>query len=200
MNESFFILFYSRLQALEHLQRVGVCHRDMSLENILIDEYRTSIVIDLGMCLKVPYSDYDTGGVCTVASGTLRRLIQAQIPCGKPNYISPEVLQSDEPFDGFAIDLWATAVILFIMLVGLPPWVDSNGCYDRGNVRSVPRRPICCRRCYEKTPTTVSRWTKFRIIRGSSSTMSVMGRHRTMQQRSNHNNRVVVTKLGGDKC
>jgi serine/threonine protein kinase len=43
-------------------------------------------------------------------------------PCGKPNYISPEVIKSSEPFDGFAIDLWASAVILFIMLVGLPPW------------------------------------------------------------------------------
>merc|ERR1712150_291363 len=45
-----------------------------------------------------------------------------QIPCGKPNYISPEVLESTKPFDGFSIDLWATGVILFIMLVGLPPW------------------------------------------------------------------------------
>merc|ERR1711935_1214225 len=44
------------------------------------------------------------------------------IPCGKPNYISPEILASDGPFDGFAIDLWATGIILFIMLVGLPPW------------------------------------------------------------------------------
>ena len=44
------------------------------------------------------------------------------VACGKPNYISPEVIRSEEPFDGFAIDLWATGVILFIMLVGLPPW------------------------------------------------------------------------------
>ena len=32
------------------------------------------------------------------------------------------MLKSEEPFDGFAVDLWAVAVILFIMLVGLPPW------------------------------------------------------------------------------
>lgn len=101
---------------------MGVCHRDMSLENILVDEYKTSVVIDLGMCLRVPYSNYDTGGVCDVSKGTLRRLISPLIPCGKPNYISPEVLRSEEAFDGFAIDLWAAAVILFIMLVGLPPW------------------------------------------------------------------------------
>jgi len=102
---------------------MGVCHRDMSLENILVDEYKTSVVIDLGMCLRVPYASEDGGpGVGDVNAGTLRRLIRPLIPCGKPNYISPEVLRSSEPFDGFAIDLWASAVILFIMLVGLPPW------------------------------------------------------------------------------
>jgi len=112
--------FTQILDGLTHLQRMGVCHRDMSLENILVDEYTRSIVIDLGMCLRVPY---DNGGeIGDVTSGGLRRLIRPLIPCGKPNYISPEILSSDGPFDGFAIDLWATGVILFIMLVGLPPW------------------------------------------------------------------------------
>jgi len=110
------------LQGLSHLQKVGLCHRDMSLENILVDEYKTSVLIDLGMCLRVPYDDPETGNVTDVSAGTLRRLIMPLIPCGKPNYISPEVLKSEEPFDGFAIDIWASGVILFIMLVGLPPW------------------------------------------------------------------------------
>ena len=92
----------------------------MSLENILVDEYRTSVIIDLGMCLRVPYDDGDS--VTDVSAGTLRRLIGPLIPCGKPNYISPEIFKSEGPFDGFAIDLWAAGVILFIMLVGLPPW------------------------------------------------------------------------------
>jgi len=112
--------FKQILDGVSHLQRMGVCHRDMSLENILVDEYKRSVVIDLGMCLRVPYEDGD--GVTDVSAGTLRRLMQPLIPCGKPNYISPEVLKSEEPFDGFAIDLWAVGVILFIMLVGLPPW------------------------------------------------------------------------------
>jgi serine/threonine protein kinase len=99
---------------------MGVCHRDMSLENILVDEYTRSVVIDLGMCLRVPYGN--GGAVGNVSGGGLRRLVKPLIPCGKPNYISPEVLSSSEPFDGFAIDLWASGVILFIMLVGLPPW------------------------------------------------------------------------------
>jgi len=113
--------FKQILEGLAHLQKMGVCHRDMSLENILIDEYTKSLVIDLGMCLRVPYLN-DNGEVGDVSGGGLRRLIAPLIPCGKPNYISPEVLTSEGPFDGFAIDMWACGVILFIMLVGLPPW------------------------------------------------------------------------------
>jgi serine/threonine protein kinase len=98
----------------------------------LIDEYRTSVIIDLGMCLKVPFDAGETGLDATdVSFGTFRRLIKKLVPCGKPNYISPEVLRSEGPFDGYAIDLWAAAVILFIMLVGLPPWEFAHADDER---------------------------------------------------------------------
>ena len=35
--------------------------------------------------------------------------------------MSPEVLRNS-PFDGFAVDIWATGIVLFIMLVGIPPF------------------------------------------------------------------------------
>jgi len=36
--------------------------------------------------------------------------------------MSPEIYANEEPFDGFAIDLWAAGAMLFIMLTGFPPW------------------------------------------------------------------------------
>lgn len=48
-------------------------------------------------------------------------LMTPQGVCGKRNYISPEVVQNARPFNGFAIDMWAAGVILFIMLTGVPP-------------------------------------------------------------------------------
>jgi serine/threonine protein kinase len=46
--------------------------------------------------------------------------------CGKHNYMSPEIFENKENFDGFAIDLWATGVILYIMLTGFPPYDQAS--------------------------------------------------------------------------
>ena len=36
--------------------------------------------------------------------------------------MSPEIYKNTEPFDGYAVDMWAAGVILFLMLTGFPPW------------------------------------------------------------------------------
>ena len=105
------------------LQKSGICHRDISLENILVHDSNI-VIIDMGMCLRVPFSspDGNPNKVVDVASGTLRKLILPQGQCGKPNYIAPEILSSTTAFDGFGVDTWSIGVVLFILLVGLPPW------------------------------------------------------------------------------
>ena len=114
------------MKGLLHLQKVGVSHRDLSPENVLIDHNMSkAVIIDLGMCLRVPFGA-DDGSIVDVTKGTLRRLMLPQGQCGKPNCMPPEILLNDEPFDGFAIDVWACGVILFIMLVGLPPFEWAN--------------------------------------------------------------------------
>jgi serine/threonine protein kinase len=51
-----------------------------------------------------------------------RYLIRPQGTCGKWIYMSPEIYQNQQPFDGYAVDMWAAGVILFLMLTGFPPW------------------------------------------------------------------------------
>jgi len=111
--------FRQILNGLSFLQRHGVCHRDMSLENLIIDGNKT-LIMDFGMCLRVPYSGIGNG-FADVTAGTLRRIMTRQGTCGKPNYMSPEILRNTE-FDGFAVDLWGVGVILFMMLTGSQPW------------------------------------------------------------------------------
>ena len=114
------------LSNLSRLHQIGVAHRDMSPENLMVHDGNVYI-IDLGMCLRIPslHDDHDDNGHDIVNDSIRyhpdeRALIAPQTVCGKWYYLSPEVCLSEEPFDGPAVDLWAAGVILFIMLTGIP--------------------------------------------------------------------------------
>eukprot|EP00542_Grammatophora_oceanica_P021502 CAMPEP_0194051396 /NCGR_PEP_ID=MMETSP0009_2-20130614/40248_1 /TAXON_ID=210454 /ORGANISM="Grammatophora oceanica, Strain CCMP 410" /LENGTH=412 /DNA_ID=CAMNT_0038698453 /DNA_START=270 /DNA_END=1508 /DNA_ORIENTATION=- len=139
------------LNGLENMQRAGICHRDMSLENLLVHK-DGCLIIDMGMCLRVPYTNGGTGDALTESFDNLalngkrntipfekvdnispinavrdgrntpRQMITPQGTCGKWIYMSPEIYKNKDPFDGFAVDIWAAGVILFLMLTGFPPW------------------------------------------------------------------------------
>jgi serine/threonine protein kinase len=119
----------------------------MSLENLLVHE-SGALIIDLGMCLRIPFrgDPEKTGGAASLAStfGNMdmnsvgdapklddsnlfcrlkpRMMIKPQGTCGKWIYMSPEIYKNRQPFDGYAVDMWAAGVILFLMLTGFPPW------------------------------------------------------------------------------
>ncbi|GAX17413.1 hypothetical protein FisN_5Hh058 [Fistulifera solaris] len=131
------------LNGIANLQRTGVCHRDMSLENLLVHE-SGALIIDLGMCLHIPIQETQSLSAqmqnmtmnAATANGAyynsipksaynakpMRYLIRPQGTCGKWIYMSPEIYKNQEPFDGHAVDMWAAGVILFLMLTGFPPW------------------------------------------------------------------------------
>jgi len=114
--------FKQILEGLHFLQAKGICHRDLSLENLLVND-DNCLVIDFGMCLRVPYSDQNNKEAITdVRRGGVRRLIKPMGTCGKHNYMSPEIYENAKSFDGFAVDLWSAGVILYIMLTGFPPY------------------------------------------------------------------------------
>lgn len=114
--------FRQILAGLIHLQKKGICHRDISLENILLHKDKC-VIIDFGLCLRVPYVDPNNNGNTTdVSSGTTRCMIKAVGEGGNWTYVAPEIVARNKYFDGFATDLWSAGVILFIMLVGVAPF------------------------------------------------------------------------------
>lgn len=121
------IWFRQLLNCLLHLQRKGICHRDISLDNLMLDEFNNLILIDFGLALRVPYVDSSNyGGVADVSEGTSRRLITRQGQSGSLIYLAPELVEPEGEFDGFAVDLWSAGVVLFILLVGMAPFEWAN--------------------------------------------------------------------------
>lgn len=132
------------VQGLDNLQKMGICHRDMSLENLLVHK-DGALVIDMGMCLRIPYCEEDPGSLAATFDSMKmngqaaqqqqnprrRSLIKPQETCGKWIYMAPEIYRNEEPFDGFAVDMWAAGVILFLMLTGFPPWDRACGTDER---------------------------------------------------------------------
>jgi len=84
--------FMQVLDGVETLQKAGICHRDMSLENLLTDRTGRALIIDMGMSLKIPYledsqgitSAGDTNNGPPVDHRTRQRcLIKPSHRCGK---------------------------------------------------------------------------------------------------------------------
>lgn len=110
-------LFLQIIAGLKHLHAKGICHRDISPENIMMDG-NGCLIIDMGMCLRVPYTDPNGDGVTDISQGTQKRLLKPQGACGKLPYMSPEIYRNRDDFDGEAVDVWTVGTILFCMLSG----------------------------------------------------------------------------------
>lgn len=94
------------VSAVDYMHRSGVVHRDLKLENILLDANGNIKIIDFGL------------GNFFDSNSTLRTW------CGSTDYASPE-LWSRRPYHGPEIDIWALGVILYILVTGFIPFNTS---------------------------------------------------------------------------
>jgi len=97
------------LEAVGYLHNNNVAHRDLKPENLLLlsesDDSQVKIA-DFGFAKKVNAPQSLT------------------TQCGTPGYVAPEILEGI-PYDTRA-DMWSVGVILYILLGGYPPFIESN--------------------------------------------------------------------------
>lgn len=101
------------LQALEYLHNQRIVHRDIKPDNLLLQRSKT------GDDVTVKITDFGLARRLPDGSDTLRCE-----PSGAPMFLAPETIL-EEPV-GCPVDMWATGVILYLMLVGYPPFWSSS--------------------------------------------------------------------------
>uniref|UniRef100_A0A5F9CKW4 non-specific serine/threonine protein kinase n=1 Tax=Oryctolagus cuniculus TaxID=9986 RepID=A0A5F9CKW4_RABIT len=100
-------LFKQILAAVSHCHAQRVAHRDLKLDNLLLNSDH-----------KIKLSDF--GFSCHLAEGAL-----VHDSCGTPLYSAPEVFQPGA-YDPFPADVWSLGVILFTMMAGAVPFSGED--------------------------------------------------------------------------
>ncbi|XP_069475088.1 calcium/calmodulin-dependent protein kinase type II subunit beta isoform X10 [Ambystoma mexicanum] len=98
------------LEAVLHCHQMGVVHRDLKPENLLLASKCKGAAVklaDFGLAIEVQGEQQAWFGFA-----------------GTPGYLSPEVLRKEAY--GKPVDIWACGVILYILLVGYPPFWDED--------------------------------------------------------------------------
>lgn len=106
------------LDALSSVHKAGWCHRDVKLENLLLQDGQL-LLADFGSAAPITAQpEQDPRG----QHSKTRRLWDA---VGSPSYMAPEVVQASHygsSYDGAQADLFSVGVVLYAMLVGCFPW------------------------------------------------------------------------------
>lgn len=100
-------LFKQLMEGLKYMHSQGIIHRDVKLDNILLDADSSIKLCDLGVSKLIKQGEIMTE------------------QCGTPAYIAPEII-SGEGYSGFGADMWSAGVVLYALLSGTMPFKANN--------------------------------------------------------------------------
>ncbi|XP_067914849.1 NUAK family SNF1-like kinase 1 [Heterodontus francisci] len=124
------LFFRQIVSAVHYCHKNGIVHRDLKLENILLDANHNIKIADFGL------------------SNLYQKDKFLQTFCGSPLYASPEIING-RPYRGPEVDCWALGVLLYTLVYGAMPF---DGCDHRTLVRQISNGDYC-----EPTPPSDAR-------------------------------------------
>ena len=102
------VKFYAAqiIVAIGYLHSRGYAHRDLKLENILVDQDGYLKIIDFGLAKSLDPNQ------------------KTHTFCGTPEYLAPEVIE--ERGHTMTVDWWAIGILVYEMLVGVTPFFNKS--------------------------------------------------------------------------
>lgn len=88
----------------------GYAHRDIKPENLILDKNFTLKISDMGFA--APIRGRDNSGMLDTQLGT-------------SSYMAPEI-HMGKPYEGARVDLFASAIVLFVIMTQRPPFASAN--------------------------------------------------------------------------
>jgi len=143
-------LFSQLISGVGYLHQHGIVHRDLKLENLLLDRNNNIIITDFGFANT--FDPQDELGDKIEAKLHRRSFIKRHkldeispttgfrkgdlmaTSCGSPCYAAPELVVSDGIYTGRKVDVWSCGVILYAMLAGYLPFDDDPANPDGDNI------------------------------------------------------------------
>ena len=104
-------IFKKILEGVQAIHKSGICHRDLKMNNILLDEFYNPKICDFGFATE-------TQG----KNGLPKKLTQY---LGTPNYAAPE-MYDEKPYDGIKADIFSLGVILLNIVICNIGFKDAN--------------------------------------------------------------------------
>ena len=101
------IIFKQLIEGLKYIHKKKIVHRDIKLDNILIDLTNTIKICDFGVSRKISKDEI------------------MHEHCGTPAYIAPEIFENNG-YTGFQCDIWSAGVTLYYILGGIQPFRASS--------------------------------------------------------------------------
>ncbi len=96
-------IFKQVVEGIRYLHNRCITHRDIKLENLLLDDDNNIRIIDFGFSTCIPIER------------------KVKMFCGTPSYMAPEIVNKTE-YCGPPADIWALGVLLFTLLCGTFPY------------------------------------------------------------------------------
>ncbi|KAL8802726.1 MAG: hypothetical protein Q9182_003624 [Xanthomendoza sp. 2 TL-2023] len=142
-------LFAQLISGVGYLHKKGIVHRDLKLENLLLDRNKNIIITDFGFANTFNPQDQleeeieynltnrefvKRQGLEHVQSNGMRRGDLMQTSCGSPCYAAPELVVTDSLYTGRKVDVWSCGVILYAMLAGYLPFDDDPANPEGDNI------------------------------------------------------------------